>query len=400
MILIADPDSSFRAKVVKHLGRRDDVVEVAGIPDVEHWVAQRADEIAVVVFGPAVSLEEALETAEWVQVRSGGISCLLVSTGMSPEVLQAAMRAGVRDVLTDSSTPEQFRDSVEHAETVSNSLRGRGTGSGQAASSKILTVFSTKGGCGKSVVASNLAVLMARMTGEEVALVDLDLQSGDLAIMLQLLPAWTIYDAAENLDRLDADALRGYLTPHRSRVHVLAAPLEPALAETVSGHAVQEILALLRGEFRYVIVDGPAFYTDQILSALDVSDECALLASMDVPSVKNLKLMLETLRQLDFGRERIHVVLNRADSRVGLRLQEVEKSIGTQVDVAIPSSRDVPLSVNQGVPLAVDAAKSSVVAGIQQLADRVRLPGPGAEYAAQVGHAGHDGTRRKILRRG
>jgi pilus assembly protein CpaE len=123
-----------------------------------------------------------------------------------------------------------------------------------------------------------------------------------------------------------------------------------------------------------VVVDAPCSFTDQILAALDESDICILVGSMDVPSIKNMKLSLSTLAALGFDRSRIKVVLSRADSKVGLHLGEVEKTLGTRIDVAIPSSRDVPLSVNQGVPLAIQGRKSPVVSAIAGLIDGLLLP--------------------------
>jgi pilus assembly protein CpaE len=212
----------------------------------------------------------------------------------------------------------------------------------------MVSVFSTKGGCGKSLVASNLAVLAAERLKQPTALVDLDLQSGDLAIMFQVMPALSIYDAALDADRLDEQALEGYFTGHRSGVSLLAAPLEPSLAEQVEPEGVKAILDLLPAMFPLTIVDGPPLFTDQMLFALDVSDDIILVGSMDVPSIKNLKLAISTITQLGHPREQLKIVLNRADSKVGLRTNEVEKSLGVEIDVQIPSSRDVPLSINQG----------------------------------------------------
>ena len=374
MIVLTDPDRSLRSSIAKFLPKGHDVVEVDDTAELEHALAAGPDQSGVVMFGPNVPLDDALQTAGWLQSRGSALSTILVTTGMSAEVLHAAMRAGVRDVLPDTFTVDQLHEALDRSLGFAARLAGTPTAAAPSESrSKIITVFSTKGGCGKSVVASNLAMLLQKATGEGVALVDLDLQSGDLAIMLQLLPAWTIYDAAENLERLDGDALAGYLTPHRSGIHLLSAPLEPALAETISGEGVQQILYLLAEQFPYVIVDGPALFTDQVIAALDISHECVLMASLDVPSVKNLKLALQTFSQLGIGRDRIHVVLNRADSKVGLRLQEVEKSLGTQVDVAIPSSREVPLSINQGTPLAGENRRSSVVTALSKLTERIQM---------------------------
>jgi len=176
------------------------------------------------------------------------------------------------------------------------------------------------------------------------------------------------------LDRLDPEALKGYLTPHRQGVYLLAAPLEPGLSETITADQVQRIMKMLKQSFSYVIVDSPPSFTDHVLGALDESDECALVTSMDVPSIKNLKLALQTLELLGFGRDRIRLILNRADAKVGLRVQEVEKTLGTSIDVAIPSMRDVPLSINRGTPLVTEDPKSPVVASIAKLAELIGTP--------------------------
>ena len=151
----------------------------------------------------------------------------------------------------------------------------------------------------------------------------------------------------------------------------MAAPLEPGLSETISADAVAQILRLLRESFNYVVVDSPPSFTDHVLAALDQSDECVLMTSMDVPSIKNMKLSLQTLQLLGFGRDRIRLVLNRADSKVGLTVQAVEKTLGTTIDVSIPSSRDVSISINRGTPLVIDNPKSPVVASIARLLDIV-----------------------------
>jgi pilus assembly protein CpaE len=273
-------------------------------------------------------------------------------------------------VLTLDAPEPEWREAIARARGRLASGRGAAGGTLTAEpddGGRLITVFSSKGGSGKSLVASNLAILLAQVTEEPVTLVDLDLQSGDLAIMLQLMPALSIYDAAQSATRLDVDALSGHLTPHRSGVSLLAAPMEPSLADQVDGSAVAQILGLLKGSTPLTIVDGPSSFTDQLLAAIDQSDLIILVGSMDVPSIKNLRLAMNTLGQLGIPREQLKIVLNRADSKVGLRSVDVEKSLGTQIDVMIPSSRDVPLSINQGAPLAVSRPRSPVVGAIREL---------------------------------
>lgn len=377
MILVVEPDQGRRERLRAALAATGETGEAATLADLRHRSDGGSHRTEVVVLGPGVDLNAGLQTtAELAADGPGAPAVVLVVERLSEETLRRGMRAGARDMLQAPVDDGELLNTVERARALVRRARGSGP-SGEARRGRVVTVFSTKGGCGKSVVASNLAVLLRQETEREVSLVDLDLQSGDLAIMLQLLPGWSIYDAALKHDRLDEEALRGYLTPHSSGISLLAAPTDPALAESVSPEAVHRILHLLSGMFPHVVVDGPAFFTDQVLAALDESDECVLVGSMDVPSIKNLKLAIETLDALGFARQHLRVVLNRADSKVGLRVQDVERSIGCRVDVAVPSSRDAPLSVNQGTPLALGRRRSGVTAALSELAAAV-LEGPAA----------------------
>ena len=367
MIILVDPDARFQARVAEQLNRGSDLVPVDNLDRLESAMV-RAGRVDVLILGPNVDPDGAFATAHKLQTSQADLSTILISQALGADVFQKALRSGVRDVLPSSFTAVQLQEAVQRGESLASDIRGSVSSavvtSTPAADHKVITVFSSKGGCGKSFVATNLAVALAQRTGDEVAMIDLDLQFGDLAIMLQLFPARTIFDAAQNLDRLDAEAIKGYLTPHRQKVHLLAAPLEPGLSETISADAVARIIKLMKESFKWVVIDSPPSFTDHVLAALDQSDECVLMTSMDVPSIKNMKLSLQTLQLLGFGRERIRLVLNRADSKVGLTVQAVEKTLGTTVDVSIPSSRDVSVSINRGTPLVIDNPKSPVVASI------------------------------------
>jgi pilus assembly protein CpaE len=374
MIILADPDRKFRTSLLKRLGRQNNGVLHAGESgQVEQMLTENSGDVDVLLLGPHLAQIEALGLAEKIQLGFPEVSSIMIAAEVSPDLLHSALRAGVKDVIPATSKLNELADAVTRGETLSRQFRDRGRApeSAKGLNGKLVTVFSSKGGSGKSFLSSNLAVLLAATTGKEVALVDLDLQSGDLAIMFQLMPEWTIHDAAENIDRLDAEGLRAHLTQHRSGIFLLAAPVDPALAEGITPQAIQRILTILRSSFSYVVVDGPPLFTDQLLAALDESDESVLVGSMDVPSIKNLRLALQTFDQLEFKRNQIRIVLNRADSDVGLRVKEVEKTIGTRIDIAVPSDREVPLSVNKGIPLAMTNGKSAVVAAITKLAQTI-----------------------------
>lgn len=375
MIVLADRDPRFQSRVSDYLGRKDKMIVVDDLAQLEKVLGEKVGKIDVVILGPNLPVEECYQVAQRMQASMQPSSVVLIAQALTAEVFQGAMRSGIRDVLPATFTGPQLVEAVTRAEGLAEQMRGAAKTAAEApaaaaaAQGRVITIFSSKGGCGKSFVASNLAVALSMRTGEEVAMIDLDLQFGDLAIMLQLFPARTIFDAAQNLDRLDTEALRGYLTPHRSKVFLLAAPVEPGLSETISADAVVRIIRLMKQAFKYVIVDTPPSFTDHVLAALDESNECILITSMDVPSIKNMKLSLQTLQLLGYGRDRLRIALNRADSKVGLTVQAVEKTLGTTVDVSIPSSRDVSVSINRGAPLVVENPKSPVVTSILRMLD-------------------------------
>ncbi|MFA5891309.1 MAG: P-loop NTPase [Actinomycetota bacterium] len=370
MVVVVDPDRAFRARVIEQLASTSDVLELGRIPEFDELLAKGRQDLAVVVLGPGLRVDGGLALAGRIQITAPEVSVVLVAERLTPDSLQDALRAGVRDVLPISFTPAQLMKAVAHSEDVSRQLRTRSTNghsSEKSDGNKIVTVLSSKGGVGKSFVASNLAVLLARRD-RPVALLDLDLQFGDLAIMLQLFPTRTICDAARDLDRLDDEALARYLTLHRSNVSLMAAPLEPGLAETVSADAALTIMRMLKKKFAYVIVDTPPAFTDHVLQAIDESDILVSVTTLDVPSIKNLKISFQTLGLLGVDPDRVRLVLNRADSKVGLNIREVEKTLGRSVDIRIPSSRDVPLSVNRGTPLVLEDAKSPISLALSKLA--------------------------------
>ncbi len=375
MIVLIDSQRERREAVQEEVGSDVTVEWVVNSSALDGLLNDPTRFIEAVLIGPGIDFEHALKAIERLGQHVPELGVIALVEQVTTAELRRAMKAGALDLLDAKRSPGELRDAVDRARSRYRQLHAHDDAEPDHPGGRVVVVFSTKGGCGKSFIASNLAVAVAERLEGEVGLIDLDLQSGDLAIMLQLLPAWTAYDAALQGVRLDHEALRGYLTSHRSGVRLLAAPTDPAVSEHVSPESVQHLLALMRTLFPITIIDSPAFFSEQVLASIDACDEVVLVGSLDVPSVKNLKLALQTLDALKVGRERIRVVLNRADTSVGLRIQEVERSLGTEVDVSVPSSRDVPLSINQGEPLVMSKRKrSSVVAALEALAKAVAGP--------------------------
>ena len=231
-------------------------------------------------------------------------------------------------------------------------------------------MFSTKGGAGKSVIATNLAVVLAQRSEKPVVLVDADLQFGDIAVMLKLSPQHTVVDAVSALDRLDTPFLRSLLAEHvPSGLLVLPAPLEPAFADQIGAAEMTQIVELLRQFCSYVVVDTPAYFNDVVLGLIEISDDVLLVAGMDIPNIKNVKIGLQTLRLLNTPMEKLKLVLNRANSKVKLDVGEVERTLGIQAEALIPSDVVVPQAVNKGEPVVLSDKKAPVSKSLEQLAD-------------------------------
>ena len=344
----------------------------ADLTDVANAMAAIVKETpTVVAIGPAVSVEAALAVARELDMEHPEISVILIAE-RSPELLEAALRAGVRDVVAPMASDDELRLSFGHAMETAQRRRAS-LGSDSATSgprSRVVTIVSPKGGSGKTTVATNLALGLIGANAGAVALVDLDLQFGDVATAMRLMPEHSIADAARSGEYLDSMGLKLLLTPHPSGLFALCAPESPAEGEEVSADDAARAVNLLAEEFPFVVVDTSAGVTEHTLAAVEASTDLVLLCTFDVPSVRSLRKIVQALDQLGMIHQRRHFILNRADSRVGLVAQDVEATVGMMVDVSVPSSRAVPLSMNQGSPLLESDPRSSVAKQMLELTKR------------------------------
>jgi pilus assembly protein CpaE len=372
-VLIVEPHDGYATWLADALsGLTERVVRAANPDEATAAVAAEGREVLAAILGPSLADRDALALAGALQQGTPDVSVLLVRQQESGELLRQAMQVGVKNVLSSAADKTAVRTATARALEIARTLRGRlgggaptDNGEGRAPG-RVVTVFSSKGGCGKTFLSTNLAVALSQ-GGAEVALVDLDLHFGDVAIMLHLFPTHTIYDATQN-PGLDAMSLKSFLTRHDSGIWTLVAPTEPTIADTIHPGSIGTILKLLRSAFDYVVIDTPPAFSEPVLAAFDESDWLVMLATLDVPSIKNLRLTLQTMELLHFPKNRIRVVVNRADSKVGLRMPDVEKLLSSPVDTTIPSSRSVPLSVNKGSPIMLEEPKGPVAESIRRVA--------------------------------
>jgi pilus assembly protein CpaE len=369
-LVVVEPDPKLRSRLAMQLGAPTAVATCPDIPAMAERLRPRVP--AVVVFGPGLSDGSGLADIEGITRRWPEVAAILVAAELSTGLLQQALRAGIKDVLVSPTEAQQLRESVERVAhsfaivpTGPAPVTGEGTERGQ-----VITVSSTKGGAGKSVVATNLAVALARRSDRPVVLVDADLQFGDVAVMMRLTANHTVVDAVAAMGRLDAQLLNSLLVRHDpSGLLILPAPIEPSFAERVTGADMIRILEVLQSFCAYVVVDTPAQFNDVVLALIDHSDNVVLVAGMDIPNIKNMKLGLQTLRLLSVPEAKLRLLLNRADAKIKLDVGEVERALGLKAECLVPVDVVVPQTVNKGVPLVLDAPRSEVAKAFERLAD-------------------------------
>ncbi|MDQ1059598.1 pilus assembly protein CpaE [Arthrobacter globiformis] len=334
----------------------------------------------VLILGPDLPVDEALRLATVLDVQVPDLMVLLVSEP-DPTLILQAMRAGVRDVLSPSADPAHLRVLLERAcQSFANRHRSEQPVPAENRKGAIIGVFSPKGGVGKTTIATNLAVGLGQLAPMSVVLVDLDLQFGDVASGLYLNPEHTVTDAVSPAAAQDTLVLKAFLTVHPASIYALCAPLSPVEADHITPDQVTRLLEQLAEEFQYVVVDTAPGLPEIGLAAMEACTDVVWVSAMDIPSVRGLRSGMDILRQLEILPDGRHVVLNMADSKCGLTVQDIESTIGAPVDVSVPRSRAVALSTNRGMPVLLDAKKDPAAKGLSQLVDRL---GPAASAKAQ-----------------
>jgi len=288
---------------------------------------------------------------------------IVLSQGSSNGFVQRAFDAGADDFITLPETSDRIAFALQKAVA---RKRGAQIASGTAVA-ELICVLGPKGGTGKTLTAVNLASAMAE-AGSNVVAVDLDLQFGDLGLALGLAPDRTIWDLTQAGGSLDAEKLDAYLMQHSSGVKALLAPTRPDQASTVTVEFLRDVYATMRSSFDAVIVDTPPGFTPEVIASIDSSSHVCMVGMLDALSLKNTKLGLETLDLMGYDRDKISLVLNRADTRVGITREDVEAIVGRRPDVFVPSNRDIPRAVNEGLAIVSVDPKSEAAKAFRTLA--------------------------------
>ena len=392
MPVVVDPDPL----VVEHLlaAMPAGTHGVESVDRLHAWLHSHADEY-VVVLGPSLTDEECVATSETMRTAAPAISTVLARETLSGDLLSSAMKAGARDVVHHQDV-SSLTEAVARAYQIFVALRGP---AGAMHISKVISVFSPKGGVGKTTIAVNLALALTEKGARRVCLVDLDLAFGDVAITMQLFPSHSIEQAIGSEESIDVELLDGLLTRHQDSLMVLAAPPHPDTRERVSPLLVSRIIRTLRETFDYVVVDMAPAFDEVVLTALDETDEVVLVATLDVPTLKNVKVAVETFDALHIARDNRHLVLNRADDEVGINADKVEGILGMSVVAEISSSVDVAAATNAGTPVIVSHPDHQLSVAVSKLASSLVGEMVAPFGAAPQQHNEPEGKSRRSRRR-
>ena len=328
---------------------------------------------AIVIVGPLytlVDLENLLKTCG----QGAGLVKIILFTGeQSSNIFRKAIKINIFDVLEFPFNYGDMKESISRARVAIKEITGEKdipqTEETRAKNkiSKNIMIFSSKGGTGKSFIATNLAIDLYNQTKKRVVLVDLNYQTGDIALILDIVPRHTFYDITSIINQLDTEMLSSFLTLHSSGVKVLPAPVDPTQSESISTKATVKVLDTLAKICDYMVIDAPSNFSENTLALLEKIDFLCMVASMDVPSIKNLKVSLEVVDQLKFPEENILIIINRANTKVGITTDEIEDTLKRKIDITVPSDRLVPLTINQGNPAVIVYPRSAVSKSIYKL---------------------------------
>jgi len=403
-VIIVDDVSETRENVRKLLQFESDV-DVVGMARTGKEGIQLSEELNpdVVLMDINMPDMDGIAATEAIRSKQPAVQVVILSVQSDQNYMRRAMLAGARDFLTKPPMGDELISAIRRAGAMAQSERSKnvqiqalpaagnlGTLMGYSApKGKIVTVYSPKGGTGCTTVAVNLALTLHN-EDTRVALVDGNLQYGDVAVFMNEQGKNTIVDLAPRADELDPEIVEEVMLKHAaSGIHILAAPSRPEYAEKVSSAQFSGVLEYLRQIYSYVVVDTASLLTDVTLAAIDVSDIIVLVTTQDIPAIKNCRLFLDLSQTMGIERSRILFAMNRYDKRINITPERVAENLKQEVSSVIPlDEATVMKAVNRGVPFVLESKNQPASRGIFSLAESVRARIAAQESADEPNRAG------------
>jgi len=369
-------DTGMTRELVSESFPQDGDIDVVGMVEGldEAWLTLQEVPNDLLVVACAGHSEKALVLIDGAVKQRPSRPVLVVGYGSPNGFVNRVFEAGADDVVILPQDPEAIRFALQKA----MARKTGGSSTISAGQGQIICILGPKGGTGKTLTATCLAVALAEM-GKRVALVDLDLQFGDVGLCMGLRPDSTIYDLVRAGGSLDEEKLGDFLVTHHSGVEVLMAPSRPDHAAVVSVEFLREVYGTLRRMVDFVVIDTPPGFTPEVIATIDSATTICMVGMLDALSLKNTKLGLETLELMGFSHDRIKLVLNRARTRVGISDEDVVAIVDRTPDVLVPSDRDIPRSVNEGTPIVMSKPQSEAAEAFRHLATSIVETEPARE---------------------
>lgn len=374
-VIIADDIAETREILEKALYFEKDIVVIGkaanGREAVQMCKQLQPDVVLMDINMPEL---DGIGATEAIMAQVPGTQVIIMSVQSEQEYLRRAMLAGAREYLIKPPDTDELVRSIRHVYKLRTSAPRVVAGGGEAQATrtdqgKVIAVFSPKGGSGCTTVAANMAVALKQITNKRVALVDGNIVFGDVGVVMNIVANKTIIDLASRVHDLDAQLIGDVTVPHTSQVRVLLAPPDSQSGEAITPEQLRTVLEALRTQFDYIVVDTQTAYDDRTLTILDVADRIITLMTLELTSIKNIKHFCELAGPLGYGDDKLMLVLNKADSRLGIRAESIEGQIRHKVTAQIGNAAyEMTLALNQGVPLVIDRRNHQVARDIMALA--------------------------------
>lgn len=371
-VVIADDIKETRENIKKLLSFEKNIEVVGEAENGEEAVMiVKESKPDIVLMDINMPVKDGIKATEEISIQSPKTSVIMISVQGEHEYLRKAMSAGAREFITKPFTMDDLIQTIIRVHSLAEKRKEHANLPNKVDEvvSKVITIFSTKGGVGKTTIATNLAVSIARLTKKKVVLVDLDLQFGDIAIMLNVSLRSTISDLIKDINQIESSNIEEYMVTHFSGIKVLPAPLKPEYAEYITASHVTKIINSLREKFNYIIIDTSNVFNEIVLNVLDLTDTILFVSTLDLPTIKNVKSGLDIMESLHYPNSKINIVLNKASEHFGIRYKDFEDTIKQPIWAFIPEdSQTVITSANKGFPFVITRPETKVAKSIIQMA--------------------------------
>jgi len=367
-IAVADTDGAVRKMLKNLFSQMNNVKLVSEIKRAEEVFEEvRRAKPDILILELPRDFSKTLRIAERIKTELPNLSIFVSSEAKTPELIISAMRAGASEFFSKPLDPDELKVAIEKALKLKEQIKVQAPKVG-----RIISVFSKKGGMGVTTLAVNLGVALSQMDERKTALLDLDLQLGDVSSFLNLSPEYNIIDVCNKEGGIDEVKLQSCMTRHQSGVYVLAEPKNPADSENISSSQINSILLHLRSMFSFAIIDTPHTFDSKTLEAFEISDHIMLITVPSVSSIRATKKTLTVFRDLGYAPDKVKLVVNRVSKKDRITADEIEKTLNYPITFVIPNNYPAVIdAINTGIPLVNHQTDSNVAKSITELANDI-----------------------------